>query len=83
MNPLNQKERLNREIPYLAKYLGRYIPFISNIPKSGVGIEVAKNGLIISYLILSDDYIVFYKATTSVAQNIKAILKIYVTFEDN
>lgn len=49
---------------------------MTNIPKTGIGVKVAKNGSIIPYLMFANDCMIFCKATKSVAR-IKEILENY------
>lgn len=55
-----------------AEYLGTYIHFTVNGPKSGIGTKVAKHGLI---LMFAEDYIIFYKSNKIIARHVKAILE--------
>lgn len=48
---------------------------MANISKSGIAIEVVKNGPIIHYLMFPDDCTIFYKANRSIAWNVKTVLK--------
>lgn len=50
---------------------------MANIPKSGIGIKIAKNIPIIPYFIIADECMIFYKATRSIARNVNTILKNY------
>lgn len=67
--------------PYIfiicAGYLGCYLHFMSNIPKSGLGIKVAKEAPKIPYVMFADDCIIFCKATKKVARTIRDILENY------
>lgn len=50
---------------------------MTNVPKSRLGIKVAKNGPTIPYLMFADDFMIFCRATKSAARNVKTILKNY------
>lgn len=67
--------------PYIfiicAEYLGRYLFFKSNIPKSGIGIKVARKRLSIPCLMFADDVLIFCKASKAAARNIRDILQDY------
>lgn len=43
-----------------------------NCPKFGIGIKVAKNGLV---LMFADDYVIFYKSNKITARHVKATLE--------
>lgn len=60
-----------------AKYLGRYIHFMSTMKNSGVEIKLTKYSPIISYLMSTDDCLIFCRATKQVVQVIKNILDHY------
>lgn len=61
--------------PYIffiyTEYIGRY-HLRANVPKSGIGIKVAKNSPIVPYLMFTDDYVIFCKANRTIARNVKS-----------
>lgn len=67
--------------PYIfiicAKYLGRYIYHRASIPKTGMGVKVAKQGPMILFLMFADDCIIFSKASKMAARNVKEVLQDY------
>lgn len=73
------KKGISREILislYLYHLCGiswQYVLSMSTISKSSIGIKMAKNDSIIPYLIFADDCMIFYKATSSKARNVKVI----------
>lgn len=50
---------------------------MAKVYKSDIGVEVANNGPIISYLMFVNDCIIFCKATGSTVWNVKSILENY------
>lgn len=50
---------------------------MANIPKSGIGIQVAKDGSKIPYLMFVNGCLIFYKAKRTIARSIKTILENY------
>lgn len=67
--------------PYIfiiyAEYLDRYINFMANTSKSGIGIKVAKNGLTIPYLKFADDCLIFCEVNRRTARHVKSVLDNY------
>lgn len=49
------------------EYLGRYINFMANVLKSGIGINAAKDGPKIPYFMFAGDCLVFYRANRTAA----------------
>lgn len=58
--------------PYIfiiyAEYLGRYIHYRATIPKTHMGIKVAKQGPKIPFLMFADDCIIFCKTSKMAAR---------------
>lgn len=68
-----ETERSDKKNPYLhwiicAEYLSVYIHFMTNVPKSGIGINVTKDGSKIPYLMFVDDCLIFYKTNKTTVQ---------------
>lgn len=67
--------------PYLfvicAEHLGRYINFMGNQKRSGIGIKLNKDTPKIPNLTFVDDCIILYRANKVTARNIKQILDRY------
>lgn len=81
-NLLHQRDVLGKEIPFLRMFyylclsIVVDISFLWLIVKSGIGIKVSKKSPVI-LLMFADDCIIFYKANSYEARQIKAILKDY------
>lgn len=57
--------------------MGRYLQFMENQPKSGIGINLNKDTPKISYLIFADDCIIFLGQIKTATKNIKQVLDHY------
>lgn len=53
-----------------------------SLPKTGIGIKVAKEGPIIPYLMFADDCMIFCKVSIKTARSVKEILQGYCMVSD-
>lgn len=60
-----------------AEYLGIYINFMENQPKSGIFIKLNRDPPTIHFLMFADDCVTFCRANKTTARNIKQILDHY------
>lgn len=65
------------------EYLGRYIDLMKNMPKSRLSIKVSKHDSIISYLMLADNCIIFYKANRTQLGMWRLFWKFIIISQDN
>lgn len=82
---LNQKNVLDKEVIYLlnfTEYLDGHINFTANVHRSGVGIEIAKNGPTIPYSMFADGCMIFCTTIRSAAWDVKTISQNIITSQD-
>lgn len=74
---IRQRDPLSRIFSLFAKNLGRYLTYVKNIAKSSLGIQPVWKAQKMSYLMFSNDYIIFSRTIKKATRIRKEILESY------